>query len=158
MSACMNAPHRRLVRNRLPEPWKWLLLRSAVLVALLAFRTHAAEKDAPELRLGYFPNITHAQALYARATGEFERETGARIHWIAFNAGATAIESLFGDAVDATFVGPSPTINGYIKSRGEKFVIVAGSAGGGAGLVVRKDSGIHSEADFGGKTIATPQL
>jgi hypothetical protein len=50
------------------------------------------------------------------------------------NAGPTAIESLFTDAIDATFVGPSPTINGYIKSRGEKFVIVAGGASGGAGL------------------------
>jgi NitT/TauT family transport system substrate-binding protein len=146
------------VQSNGPARWKWLLLRLAVLLALLAPETHAAEKDSPELRLGYFPNVTHAQALYARATGEFEREIGARIRWVAFNAGPIAIESLFGDAVDATFVGPSPTINGYIKSRGEKFVIVAGSASGGAGLVVRKDSGIHSEADFGGKTIATPQL
>ena len=118
----------------------------------------AAQREAKELRLGYFPNITHAQALYARATGEFEQKTGVRIKWTAFNAGPTAIESLFANAVDATFVGPSPTINGYIKSRGEKFVIVAGSASGGAGLVVRRDSGIHSEKDFAGKTIATPQL
>jgi NitT/TauT family transport system substrate-binding protein len=121
-------------------------------------RSLAAEPEAAELRLGYFPNLTHAQALYARATGEFEKQTGVRIHWTAFNAGPTAIESLFVDAVDATFVGPSPTINGYVKSRGEKFVIVAGSAIGGAGLVVRKDSGISGDQDFAGKTIATPQL
>ena len=118
----------------------------------------AAQREAKELRLGYFPNITHAQALFARATGEFERKIGVRIQWTAFNAGPTAIEALFAHAVDATFVGPSPTINGYIKSRGEQFVIVAGGASGGAGLVVRKDSGIHNEKDFAGKTIATPQL
>ncbi len=132
------------------------------LALLLAFvrieHAPAAQPEARELRLGYFPNITHAQALYARATGEFEQKIGVRIKWTSFNAGPTAIESLFANAVDATFVGPSPTINGYIKSRGEKFVIVAGSASGGAGLVVRKDSGIHTEKDFDGKTIATPQL
>ncbi len=129
-----------------------------LLVFLLINHALAAEHAAKELRLGYFPNITHAQALYARATGEFEQKVGVPIRWTAFNAGPTAIESLFANAVDATFVGPSPTINGHIKSRGEKFVIVAGCASGGTGLVVRKDSGIHSEKDFAGKTIATPQL
>jgi NitT/TauT family transport system substrate-binding protein len=129
-----------------------------VLAFVLIEQVPAAQGEAKELRLGYFPNITHAQALYARSTGEFEQKIGMRIKWTAFNAGPTAIESLFANAVDATFVGPSPTINGHIKSRGEKFVIVAGSASGGTGLVVRKDSGIDSDKDFAGKTIATPQL
>jgi NitT/TauT family transport system substrate-binding protein len=133
--------------------------RLALLLALLLVEhVLAVQREAKVLRLGYFPNITHAQALYARATGEFEQKIGVRIEWTAFNAGPTAIESLFANAVDATFVGPSPTINGYIKSRGEKFVVVAGSASGGAGLVVRKDAGILSDKDFAGKTIATPQL
>jgi NitT/TauT family transport system substrate-binding protein len=132
--------------------WAWLGL------AALVVHGADAEGQRARLRLGYFPNLTHAQALYARATGEFEKQTGAQIVWTAFNAGPTAIESIFTDAVDATFVGPSPTINGHIKSRGEKFVIVAGSASGGAGLVVRKDSGITGEKDFGNKTVATPQL
>jgi NitT/TauT family transport system substrate-binding protein len=140
----------------------WLRALAGRLVLLLAFTLMepvlAAQHEARELRLGYFANLTHAQALYARATGEFEREIGVRIRWTAFNAGPAAVECLFANAVDAAFIGPSPTINGYIKSRGEKFVIVAGSASGGAGLVVRKDSGIHSEKDFAGKTIATPQL
>ena len=125
---------------------------------MLVLKASAADEEARELRLGYFPNITHAQALYARATGEFEKKIGAPIKWISFNAGPTAIEALFTDAVDATFVGPSPTINGFIKSKGAKFVIVAGSASGGAGLIVRKDSGIEGEKDFDGKVIATPQL
>lgn len=117
-----------------------------------------AQAATQPLRLGYFPNITHAQALYARATGEFEKAIGVPIKWVSFNAGPTAIEALFVDAIDATFIGPSPTINGYIKSKGEKFVIVAGAASGGAGLMVRQDSGIKGEKDFHGKVIATPQL
>jgi NitT/TauT family transport system substrate-binding protein len=115
-------------------------------------------RGAEELRLGFFPNITHGQALYARATGEFEKALGIKIKWTAFNAGPTAIESIFVNAIDATYVGPGPTVNGYIKSRGEEFVIVAGAASGGAGLVVRADSAIESEKDFYGKVIATPQL
>jgi sulfonate transport system substrate-binding protein len=113
--------------------------------------------DKP-LRLGYFPNITHAQALYARATGQLEKALGIPVEWISLNAGPSAIEALFVDAIDATFIGPSPTINGYIKSKGEKFVIVAGAASGGAGLIVRQDSGIEGEKDFNDKVIATPQL
>jgi NitT/TauT family transport system substrate-binding protein len=134
-----------------------MLGRRWTALAALAVSLVSAQ-GAEELRLGYFPNITHGQALYAKATGEFEKAIGIPIKWTAFNAGPTAIESLFVDAVDATYVGPGPTVNGYIKSRGEEFVVVAGAANGGAGLVVRKDSGIQSEKDFNGKVIATPQL
>jgi NitT/TauT family transport system substrate-binding protein len=120
---------------------------------------HAADAaETHSLRLGHFPNITHAQALYAKAVGHFEKKLATPIRWSSFHAGPTAIEAIFTDAIDATFVGPSPAINGFIRSRGEKFVIIAGSAGGGAGLVLRKGAGIRSEKDFGGKTIATPQL
>jgi NitT/TauT family transport system substrate-binding protein len=129
-----------------------------VLWMLLLAGGAQAQTGTKPLRVGYFPNITHAQALYARATGEFEKAVGVPIQWVSFNAGPSAIEALFVDAVDATFIGPSPTINGYIKSKGEKFVIVSGSASGGAGLIVRQDSGIQTEKDFNGKVIATPQL
>jgi len=131
----------------------------ALLVVCLAASidrdTHA--EQVGELRLGHFPNLTHAQAVYARATGEFEKAIGTRIRWVTFNAGPSAIEALFSDAVDITFVGPSPAINGYLKSKGDKFVIIAGGASGGAGLVVQKDSGIRSEKDFLDRVIATPQ-
>ncbi|HYS43718.1 MAG TPA: ABC transporter substrate-binding protein, partial [Geobacteraceae bacterium] len=129
-----------------------------ILASLLLPCLVRAQPAGSPLRLGYFPNITHAQALYARATGEFEKALGIPIEWVPFNAGPSAIEALFIDAVDATYVGPGPTINGYIKSKGAKFVIVAGSASGGAGLVVRQDSGIAEEKDFNGKVIATPQM
>jgi NitT/TauT family transport system substrate-binding protein len=113
---------------------------------------------AGAVRLGFFPNITHAQALYGRATGLFEKRLGKPIQWTAFNAGPTAIEALFAGEIDATYVGPGPAIIGYIRSHGEKFVIVAGAASGGAALVVREDSGILTARDFNGKAIATPQL
>ncbi len=134
------------------------------LLAVSALALAACGRGAPPgrgpttLRLGHFPNVTHAQAVVGRATGDFEKAVGAPVSWTLFNAGPSAVEARFASAVDACYVGPNPAINGYIKSHGESFVIVAGAASGGAALVVRRDAGIASAADFHGKTVATPQL
>ena len=117
-----------------------------------------APSQGVTLRLGHFPNVTHAQALVGRATGELEKTVGVPVKWTLFNAGPSAIEALFASAVDAVYVGPNPAINGHIRSRGESFAIVAGAAAGGAALVVRGDVHIASDADFHGKVVATPQL
>ncbi len=134
--------------------------RAAALAAALlaaACGSPSAPK-AVKLCLGHFPNVTHAQALYGRATGSFEKAIGVPIEWTQFNAGPSAVEALFAGAVDASYLGPNPAINGFIKSQGRSFVIVAGAASGGAALVVRADAGISSEGGFHGKTVATPQL
>ena len=116
-------------------------------------------EDATPLRIGHFPNITHAQALWARANPEqFEKDVGVKVEWTSFNAGPSAIEAMFSGAIDATFIGPNPAINGHLKSGGKVFAIVAGSASGGAALVVRADAGIAGDGDFNDKIIATPQL
>jgi NitT/TauT family transport system substrate-binding protein len=139
--------------------YRGLLRVAALVLALVACgeRDEKAGGAASAIRIGNFPNITHGQAVYARATGEYEKKTGVPIQWTSFNAGPTAIESLFAGAIDATYVGPNPAINGYLKSKGQ-FVIIAGAASGGAGLVVRKDTAIASEKDFNDKIVATPQL
>lgn len=135
-------------------------LRRPVLPVLILFLFHRSLlwAEEPRVRIGFFPNLTHAQALYARATGSFDKALGQPVRWIKFNAGPTIVESMFKDELDLAYLGPSPTINGYSKSRGQKFVIVSGAASGGAGLVVREGSGIRGESDFHHKTIATPQL
>lgn len=133
--------------------------RQLIFVSLAGLLLTATAAGAGKpLRLGFFPNITHAQALYARSTGLFEKSIGGPIQWTAFNAGPTAIEALLGDEIDATYTGPGPAINGYLRSHGEKFVIIAGAASGGAALVIRGDSTITAAGDFAGKTLATPQL
>lgn len=132
-------------------------LLAAVILASCGGDTPPLRQDVT-LRLGHFPNVTHAQALVGRATGDLEKTVGVPVKWTLFNAGPSAVEALFASAVDAVYVGPNPAINGHIKSRGESFAIVAGAAGGGAALVVRADAGIASDADFHGKVVATPQL
>jgi hypothetical protein len=56
----------------------------------------------------------------------------------------------------ATYIGPNPAINSYVKSNGQSISIIAGAASGGAQLVVKP--GINSAADLKGKTLASPQL
>jgi len=112
------------------------------------------------VRVGAFPNITHAQAMVGKANGSFDKAlgSGAKIEWKTFNAGPAAIEALFAGAIDMTYIGPNPTISGYVRSNGEALRVVAGAASGGAALVVRNDSGISKPADFHGKKVASPQL
>ncbi|HEY0002740.1 MAG TPA: ABC transporter substrate-binding protein, partial [Actinoplanes sp.] len=113
--------------------------------------------EAPTIRLGYFPNITHAPALVGVNKGFFAEALGStKLEAKTFNAGPAATEALFSDAIDATYIGPNPAINGWAKSNGSGLKIIAGSTSGGAGLVVKE--GINTAADLKGKKIATPQL
>src|SRR5258706_14496347 len=91
------------------------------------------------LRLGYFPNVTHATALVGVEKGIFAAKLGSNVtlETQTFNAGGKAIEALFADAIDATYVGPNPAINAYVKSHGEALRIVSGATSGGAFLVVK---------------------
>ena len=112
------------------------------------------------IRVGTFPNITHAQPMVGKSNGWFEKALGSnvRIDWKSFNAGPSAIEALFAGAIDMTYIGPNPAVTAYVRSQGEGLRIVAGAASGGVCLVVRNDSGIHKPADFHGKKVASPQL
>lgn len=109
------------------------------------------------MRLGYFPNITHAAALVGVDDGIFARNLGAtKLETFTFNAGPAAIEALLSGSLDASYIGPNPAINGYVKSRGEAVRIIAGATSGGAFLVVQPD--IAAAADLRGKQVASPQL
>src|ERR1700756_1811231 len=119
-----------------------------------------AQGSTNTIRVGAFPNITHAQAMVGKGNGWFDKAMGsnAKIQWTSFNAGPSAIEALFAGAIDMTYVGPNPAINGYVRSNGEALRVVAGAASGGASLVVRNDSGINQPNDFHGKRVASPQF
>ena len=121
--------------------------------------SHNTDSSVSVLRIGYFPNINHAQAVIGLGNGDFQKELGdVKVETKIFNAGPSAIEALFANRVDVTYVGSNPAINGYIKSDGEGLRIIAGAASGGAVFVVRNDAGINSAADFAGKKFASPQL
>ena len=111
------------------------------------------------LRIGYFPNINHAQAVIGVGNGDFQNALGdVKLESQVFNAGPAAIEALFANRIDVAYVGPNPAINGYLKSDGQGLKIIAGVSSGGAVFVVRNDSGITTVHDFIGKKFASPQL
>ena len=118
-----------------------------------------AQGGVTVIRVGAFPNITHSQAMIGKANGFFAKALGpgVKIDWKSFNAGPAAIEAMFAGAIDMTYIGPNPAIQGYVRSNGEALRIVAGATSGGAALVVRNDSGIQKPEDFHKKKVASPQ-
>src|SRR5919199_5825549 len=112
------------------------------------------------LRIGYFPNINHAQAVIGLGNGTFQKALGKNVDvkTFIFNAGPSAMEALFAKQVDVTYVGPNPAINAYVVSQGKDLRIISGASSGGAVFVVRNDSGIQSTKDFANKKFASPQL
>ena len=132
------------------------------LLAAPALWTRMASAEAAVLRVGHFPNVTHLQALVAhgmsrRGPGWFEpRLGGVKIEWFVYNAGPSAMEALFADSIDLTYVGPSPAINAYARARGNDIRILAGAAEGGAALVVQPGANLLGPLDFRGKRLATP--
>jgi NitT/TauT family transport system substrate-binding protein len=149
---------------------KSLRLLAAALLLPAFFSSCEKKSDATSsgpitLRVGHFPNITHAQALVAsqltrQGKGWFEERLGAgtKIEWFVYNAGPSAMEAIAADSIDLTYVGPNPALNLYVKSQGEEVRIIAGSAEGGAALVVQPDGRLSKPEDFRGRSIATPQL
>jgi NitT/TauT family transport system substrate-binding protein len=123
-----------------------------------ATNTQTSEQNT--LRIGYFPNISHAQAVIGLGNGDFQRALGDNVQVTTqiFNAGPSAIEALFANQIDVTYIGPNPAINGYVQSNGEALRVISGAASGGAVFVVRNDSGINSPQDLANKKFATPEL
>ncbi|MDH6547927.1 aliphatic sulfonate ABC transporter substrate-binding protein [Streptomyces sp. SAI-041] len=110
------------------------------------------------VKIGYFGNLTHGTALVGVDKGFFQKELGAtKASYATFNAGPSEIEALNSKSIDIGWIGPSPAINGYVKSGGKSLKIIGGSASGGVKLVVNPDK-IKSLKDVKGKKIATPQL
>jgi NitT/TauT family transport system substrate-binding protein len=110
------------------------------------------------VRLGYFPNLTHAPALYGVDQGIFAKElgSGVKIQPKTFNSGTQEAEAILSGAIDVGFIGPNPAINTFTKSNGAAIRIVSGVTSGGAGLVVKPE--ITSVAQLRGRKLATPGL
>lgn len=134
-----------------------------LLVAMLAPSLFGADNKV--IRVGYFPNLTHAQGVIGSQgtrenQGWFEQRLGpdVTVQWFPFNAGPSAMEAIFAGSLDLTYVGPNPALNAYIRSRGEEIRVLAGAALGGAALVVPGDGRISTPAQFKGLRVGTPQL
>ena len=122
--------------------------------------TAKPQPDPATLNLGYLVNFTHAPALIGVSQGFFQNAmpSTTTVKTTTFSTGTLESEALLGGTLDAAFVGPGPAINAFIKTKG-KVLIVAGTASGGAGLVVSsKIASGNFPADLAGQTLATPSL
>ena len=136
-----------------------------------AIKTNIDNSSSKTLRIGYFPNVNHAQAIIGLKNGDFQKilnsndntskseQNKININEFVFSDGPSALEALFGGQIDVAYVGPNPAISGYVASGGKDGLrIISGAASGGASFVVRNDAGIQSVKDLGGKKFASPQL
>ncbi|HEU5071482.1 MAG TPA: ABC transporter substrate-binding protein [Verrucomicrobiae bacterium] len=129
----------------------------------ISLNLRAAEKTV--IRVGHFPNLTHAQGVIAHGLsragrGWFEERLGTNVtvQWFVYNAGPSAMEAILTKSLDLAYVGPNPALNAFIKTDGQEIRIVAGACSGGAALVVQPDGRIKTDADFKGRRVATPQM
>jgi NitT/TauT family transport system substrate-binding protein len=155
---------RRLAATR---PFRLLTAALALTVTVTAAGCSRADETpaavssgkgpATELRLGYFPNVTHAAALVGLGKGLFTKDLGStKLVPTKFNAGPEEVGALLGGSLDAGFIGSGPAINAFAKSNGEAVRLIAGTTSGGAQLVVKPT--ITKPEDLIGKTVVTPQL
>jgi NitT/TauT family transport system substrate-binding protein len=133
---------------------------AALLSSVVVLWTYIASTPSDSvLRLGYFPNVTHSQALYGIATGFFQGvlQPNATIEPVIFSDGTVAVTSLLTNRVDVIFVGPSPTL-GALATAGPDYIrVIAGGSSGGASFVIQPDLALDANASFAGKKFASPK-
>ncbi|MEU6644031.1 ABC transporter substrate-binding protein [Saccharomonospora sp. NPDC046836] len=116
----------------------------------------ADQGPAAEVRLGYFPNVTHAPAIIGVENRYFADELGSTtLTTQTFNSGTEEVNALLGGSLDIAFIGSGPAINAFTKSEGT-IQLIGGAVSSGAQLVVKPE--ITSKEQLSGKTIATPSL
>src|SRR5207302_5076575 len=73
-----------------------------------------------EVRIGYFGNLTHAQAVLGVSSGDFAAAVQpAKLKTKVFHAGPSLIEALNAGEIDIGYVGPGPALNAHVKGRGK---------------------------------------
>lgn len=130
-----------------------------VLICSLFILVGCSKKESKDLkvRIGYFPNITHAQAILGKENGFKAALAGTNVELKQFNAGSSEIEALLAEEIDIGYIGPGPAINGFVKSKGQ-LQIIAGVCDGGAIIISRNDVEVKNIKELSGKKVAVPQF
>lgn len=136
------------------------IIRTLFAFFLLIGLAWPAQAKKLKVRVGYFPNITHAQALVGMGNGYFAQKLGSNVEIepYLFNAGPSAMEALLAKQLDLVYVGPNPALNTHLRSKGRALRILAGACSGGAALVLRQDRQVQRAAELNRMKLGTPQL
>ncbi len=112
-----------------------------------------------KINLSFFPSISHVVPIIGINSGIFYENLGyVTIKTKLFESGPQTIESLFSNSIDVAYIGPGPTVNGFLKSEKQGISILSGTTSGGISFISHPKSLIFSISDFSGKRIAVPQI
>lgn len=133
------------------------LVITTIIISVLNINETKYEK---KIRIAYFPNVSHIVPIVGIEKGFFANKIGneTNIEIKLFDSGPQVIESMFANSIDVAYIGPGPTINGFLNSENNNLKIISGAASGGVSFIVHPDSEINSASDFAGKKIAVPQI
>ncbi|HEX2927153.1 MAG TPA: ABC transporter substrate-binding protein [Ruminiclostridium sp.] len=138
---------------------QFYLLLAALLLAVCISGCGSQKSSKLKVRVGYFPNITHIQAVVGVSDGSFEKSLGenVQIEKKIFNAGPAEVEAFMSGKLDIGYIGPVPAINCFSKTGG-RIKIIGGACNNGALLLTSVSSRIKSVSDLSGKKVAVPQF
>lgn len=112
-------------------------------------------ETARVLRIGYFPNVSHAPAMVGFEEGIFESMLpGIEIQAKTFPNGSLFMDALATGEIDLGYVGPGPAINRFLQGGNHQIIGLAST--GENVLVARRQSGVSSVEELVGKVVATP--
>lgn len=139
--------------------WNKIMLLEIVMMASIILWACSGKADESEITIGYFNNITHAQALLMKAENTLQNALGEgmEVKWTAFNAGPAEVEALFAGDIDIGYIGPVPAISANVKSKGD-VQILTGATKAGSILVKRKDAQINNVSDLADKVVGISQI
>jgi NitT/TauT family transport system substrate-binding protein len=133
-------------------------IATVAIISAVAAGAWQQDEEKNQIRIVFFANISHAIPIIGLENGNFAEELGnVHVKEVIVDSGPQAIEALLANSADIAYVGPTPFINGYVKS-GNGLRIISGAAANGASFVVQENSQIHSAADLAGKKIAAPSI
>ena len=130
-------------------------MRWIVMVMMVLPGCKAPTAGGDEIRIGYFPNLTHGPAVVGLAVGGPLHGLG-KIKTSLWNAGPSEMQAMHAGALDLAFVGPTPALTAAIRGKGD-VMLLGGVAAGGSVLVVRDGAEIDSVSQLAGRKIAVPQ-
>src|SRR5260370_8415419 len=97
-------------------------MSTSCLSILFAALVSGSVSGETKIRVGHFPNITHAQGVIAHALsrqgkGWFERRLGegTKIEWFVYNAAPSAMEAIFPNSIDLPYAASGPPPTPYTK-------------------------------------------
>ena len=128
----------------------------ALLGAACASSEQKAQGSDDVLRLGIFPNLTHAPGYVALEEGMFEQTLpGVDVQVTYFNSGSDAGAAITSGSIDATYIGPGPATALYLQPEAA-WRSSPGSPRAAHRSLCARVRASPSPADLAGKKIAVP--